>query len=751
MKQIHYDPQTKEFHLFNDRISYLIKILRNGHPAHLYFGARLPEDRSYGYFLQLKTTSHTSYVYEDDFMTSLEHARLEYPCYGTTDYRLPAFEIRQENGSAITDFKVVSHEIINGKPSLEGLPALYAEGEDDCLTLEITLEDELIQTKIILSYTIYEDYDLIARNVRFINEGDQKLHIGRALSLSMDLFEADFDLITLDGAWSRERHIHRRPIENGLQGVYSARGCSSAEHNPFIALCRKETTERSGEVYGFTLLYSGNFEAVVEVDRMEHSRVMMGINSFGFDWVLEGGQQFQTPEAVAVYSEKGLNGMSREFHNAFNRRLVRGPWKEKERPILLNNWEGTYFDFTEDKLLALASEAKELGMELFVLDDGWFGHRDDTTSSLGDWFDDVRKLPSGIRGLSEKIHAMGLSFGLWIEPEMINRDSELYRKHPDWLVGVPERPLSHGRGQYVLDFSDPEVVDAIYEMLEKVLREGKVDYVKWDMNRDITEPYSRTLGADRQGEFFHRYILGVYRLYEKLIEAFPDILFESCASGGARFDAGMLYYAPQAWTSDDTDAVERLKIQYGTSLVYPVSSISAHVSAVPNHQVRRITPLKTRAETAYFGDFGYELDPGLLSKEEKEEIKAQVSFYKKYRRLFQFGTFYRLISPFDPPQRTAWMVVSEDKKQAAVAVYKTLARPNPGSLRIRLEGLEGKTKYRCSRDGEIYYGEELMKMGFLPDLEYTGSAVRDAAVKYKDSGKDTGDFTSQLYVLEAIE
>ena len=404
MKQIIYYPQTQEFHLSNDRISYLMKVIRSGHLAHLYFGAVLPEKEDYGYFLQLKSTSHTSYLFDDDYMTSLEHARLEYPAYGNTDYRVPAYEIRQENGSTLTDFRYVSHQILKTKPKLEGLPALYTEGEEEALTLEITLADDVIRTKMILSYTIFEDFDVIARNVRFVNEGDEKLHITKAMSLSLDFFDADYDLITLDGAWARERHIHRRALVSGIQGTYSARGCSSAEHNPFIALAGKNTTENAGQAYGFALIYSGNFEACVDVDRLEKARVLMGIGGFQFDWLLTPGESFQTPEAVAVWSDKGLNGMSQALHSAFNKRLVRGPWREKERPMLLNNWEGTYFNFNEEKLLDIARDAKDLGLELFVLDDGWFCHRDDAASSLGDWFDDKRKLPSGIKGLAEKIH-----------------------------------------------------------------------------------------------------------------------------------------------------------------------------------------------------------------------------------------------------------------------------------------------------------------------------------------------------------
>ncbi len=748
MVQIIRNEETREFHLQNDRISYILTVLENGQLGHLYFGKRIRHRDSFQHFLQLRTQSHTSYVFEDDYLFSLDTIRQEYPSYGTTDYREPAYQIEQENGSRITGFVYRNAWIYDGKRPLDGLPATYAEGEGDALTLEILLEDPLIEAQLILSYTIYDQYDVICRSAKFRNRGNQRLKLTRAMSLSVDLYDSDFDLIQLDGAWSREHHIGVRKLAEGIQSVSSTKGASSADHNPFLALKRRETTESSGDAYGFCLIYSGNFLAQAEVDRYRTARISLGIHPFTFIWTLEPSEEFQTPEGVMVYSCEGLNGMSQNFHRLFNERLVRGRWKEKERPILLNNWEATYFQFDEKKILQIAEQAKALGIELFVLDDGWFGKRNSTKSSLGDWYSNKEKLPDGVEGLSEKIERMGMKFGLWFEPEMVSKASDLYREHEEWVIKTPGRPMSHGRNQYVLDFSNPEVVDHIFRAMDQVLRHSKISYVKWDMNRDITEAYGASLEAGRQGEFFHRYILGVYRLYENLIAAYPEILFESCASGGSRFDAGMLYYAPQCWTSDDTDAVERIKIQYGTSLVYPVSSMGAHVSAVPNHQVRRVTSLAFRAHVAFFGAFGYELDPGQMTQAEQEEIREQIRFFKKYRNVIQFGDFYRLKSPFEHHGDAAWMVVSKDKKTALVGSYKALAAPNPGLKKLILTGLDREMLYRCEWNGQTYYGDELMNMGLLTELEFTGSSVRNQAVTKKNSGTDAGDFTSRIYILE---
>lgn len=562
------------------------------------------------------------------------------------------------------------------------------------------------------------------------------------MSLNLDLPDKDYVWMQLSGAWSRERYVKNRILEQGITAIDSMRGNSSHEHNPFMVLKRPNAGETSGEVIGFSLIYSGNFRMQAEVDTHDVTRITVGINPDRFDWKLEPGEEFQTPEAVMVYSDQGLNKMSQTFHRLYAKRLARGYWRDRPRPILNNNWEATYFNFTEDRLVQIASKAKECGVELFVLDDGWFGQRNDDHAGLGDWVANPERLPNGIKGLSERIEAMGIKFGLWFEPEMTNKDSDLYRAHPDWILHTPGRNTSHGRYQYVLDFSRKEVVEYIYEMMAKILSEAKVSYIKWDMNRSITECYSVALPADRQGEVFHRYILGVYDLYERLTSEFPEVLFESCSSGGGRFDPGMLYYAPQGWTSDDSDAIERLKIQYGTSLCYPISSMGSHVSVIPNHQVFRKTPLHTRANVAYFGTFGYELDLNSLKEEEIAEVKEQIIFMKKYRKLFQFGDFYRLKSPFEGNE-TIWMVVSEDKKTAIVGYYRTLNGVNQAYSRIKLQGLDPDMLYENILNKTENYGDELMNFGLITTDVTAGEVPGDAT--------PCTDFESRIYILKAKE
>lgn len=601
--------ESKTFHLFNEKISYIMTIMRNNQLGQLYFGKKIHDRPSFDHLLVERSAILAPCAFEGDLDFSMEVLKQEYPAYGTGDFRDPAYQIESENGSRITDFQYKSHKIYLGKKKLVGLPHTHMEKEEDVETLEITLVDPLISCQMTLNYHIFKEHGAIVRSVSFQLTEKKHLKINRALSLSLDLYDDNFDVITLDGAWSRERHITNRPLSKGITSISSSRGTSSASHNPFMALKRPETTENQGEVFGFSFIYSGNFLASAEVDCYDVTRVMIGINPFEFRWNLtEKGDMFQTPEAVMVYSDSGLNGMSQTFHNLYRNHLMRGPYARKSRPILINNWEATYFDFTEESILNIATKAKELGVELFVLDDGWFGKRDNDTTSLGDWSDYLEKLPNGVAGLSEKINDLGLQFGLWFEPEMVNEISELYKSHPEWVIQTPNRKKSYGRNQFVLDFSREEVVNYIFETMCKTLDNAKISYIKWDMNRNITEAFSPSLNSHSQQEFFHRYILGVYDLYEKLTTRYPHILFESCASGGARFDPGMLYYAPQAWCSDDTDAVERLHIQYGTSLVYPIVSMGSHVAAIPNHQVDRKTNLSMRANVAFFGTFGYELD-----------------------------------------------------------------------------------------------------------------------------------------------
>lgn len=729
-----YHEASQEFHIFNNEVSYIIEIMENKQLSNLYYGKRIHDKESFHYLHEEMPRSHAAFSCPPPSALCLQYTKQEYPSYGTGDFRYGAFTIKQENGSSITDFKYVSHSIYSGKKKIEPLPATYIEKDEEATSLEIVLYDQVIDTHLILTYTIYEELPVITRHAKFIHNGEETIILTNAMSGCVDLPDPDFDMIHLSGAWSRERYVKIRSLEQGVQSIYSMRGASSTEHNPFIALKRKETTELLGEVYGFSLVYSGSFLAQVEVCTHDMTRILMGIHPNNFEWVLHKGESFQTPELVMVYSDEGLNKMSQTYHKLYRTRLARGVWRDRERPILLNNWEATYMDFNEEKILNLAAKAKEVGIELFVLDDGWFGTRNDDNQGLGDWYPNLEKLPNGIAGLSRKIEEMGMKFGLWIEPEMVNKNSELYRKHPDWIISAPERFESPSRQQHVLDFSRKEVVDYIHAMISKVIRESKISYIKWDMNRYITECYSRGAKPDEQGMVMHKYILGVYDLYTRLTNEFPHILFESCASGGGRFDPGMLYFAPQTWCSDDTDAVERMKIQYGTSFVYPISSIGAHVSAVPNHQVNRVTPLETRANVAYFGAFGYELDLNKLTDEELEQIKEQITYYKKYRKLFQQGVFYRLKSPFKGND-TAWMVVSEDKTEAIAAYYQRLNKVNANWLRYKLTGLNPDMLYKVTGFGktEMYYGSELMNAGLVID---------------RKRFKAIGDFASVLFNIE---
>lgn len=736
---ITYNEQSREFHLYNNKISYLIKILANEQLGQLYFGKRIPNRKNHDYLVENTYRPVTSYVFDDDYSFSLGNVKQEYPAYGTTDQRRPALDIKQPNGSQITDFKYVSHKIYAGKRKLTGLPATYVEDESEATTLEINLYDELIQVTLCLQYTIFENSAAIARSVKFSNDSDQKYQLKTALSLNLDLPDANYEWLQFSGAWGRERHLHKTPLRPGIQAINSARGASSHMQNPFVILKRPFTTEEQGEALGVSFVYSGNFLAQAEVDEYSVTRLQIGIDPFQFSWCLKPNETFQTPEAILAYTSEGLNQLSQTFQKLYTTRLARGYWRDKERPILINNWEATYFDFTEEKLLSIAKKAKELGIELFVLDDGWFGERTKETAGLGDWYVNRNRLKNGISGLSRKIHDLGMMFGLWFEPEMVNKDSDLYRKHPDYIIETPKRHASHGRKQYVLDFSRKEVVDNIYEQLVKILDEGEIDYIKWDMNRNITECYSIAYPSEQQGEIMHRYILGVYDLYERLIERYPKILFESCASGGGRFDAGMLYYAPQAWTSDDSDAIERLKIQYGTSFGYPQSMMGAHVSASPNEQLGRNTPLKIRGDVAFFGAFGYELDLDKLSSTELASIKKQIELMKKYRSIFQYGTFYRLKSPFEG-NIVSWMVVSEDKSQAIVGYYKILNDVNCEYRRLCLPGLDADTLYNVQEELGSYLGN------FTGDeLANIGLVTTDASA---GQNQETTDFYSKLFILE---
>lgn len=712
-----YNEDKKAFHLTAKNTSYILQIYEDGYLSHVYFGRKLRNFNVDNLLVIRERNSFSPNPNPNNNILTLDTLPQEYPSYGTSDFRTPAYSIQLENGTTITDLRYQSHKIMSGKPKLEGLPATYVESDDEAETLQITLIDEIIGLKVILSYTAFENYDAITRNVRFINCGSEDLKLLRALSMNIDFNNSNYDFMHLHGAWARERHIEKTPLLIGTQSIESRRGSSSHNQNPFIALLSKDATEENGEVYGFSLVYSGSFLAQAEVDQYKTARVSLGINPFDFSWLLKPNETFQTPEVVMVYSSNGLGEMSRTYHRLYRKRLCRGIYRDKTRPILVNNWEATYFDFNAEKIENIGKTAKELGIELFVLDDGWFGKRNGDNSSLGDWFVDKNKLPNGLGDLANRINNLGLQFGLWFEPEMVSPDSDLYRSHPDWCLHVPGRSRTQGRNQLVLDLSRDDVCDYIVDSLSSILSSVNISYVKWDMNRNMTEIGSPLLPPERQRETAHRYMLGLYKVYEKLVTAFPNVLFEGCSGGGGRFDPGTLYYMPQIWTSDDTDAVERLKIQYGTSIVYPISTMGAHVSAVPNHQVHRNTSLKMRGDVAMLGNFGYELDLTKFSDEEKEIVKNQVKAYKKLRELVQFGDMYRLLNPFEKSE-ASFMVVSEDKTEAFVSYFKVLATPNEPIKRLHLRGLDSHKNYSVEGLNGIFGGDELMYGGIsIPQLQ----------------------------------
>lgn len=709
--------KNRTFHLQAGNSSYIFQVYRDGYLAHIYWGNKI-RSQDLSRFIPYGRKPQAPTPDDPDESFSLDTLLCEYPAYGNSDFRSPAYQVQLENGSTITDLRYKSHRIFKGKKVLEGLPSTYVEREEEAESLEVILFDELCGLEVLLTYTVFEKYNAISREVKFINKGKERLKLLRALSASVDFSCSDYEFMHLSGAWGRERHIEKRPLRSGMQAIESRRGASSHQQNPFAALVSKNVDEERGEVFAFSLVYSGNFIAQVEVDQFKTARFSMGINPFDFAWLLEPGESFQSPEVIMVYSNKGLGDMSRTFHKLYRNNLCRGAFKLKSRPILINNWEATYFDFTVEKLEAIASTAAELGLELFVLDDGWFGKRNSDNSSLGDWYVNREKLPEGLEDLVKRINSKGLQFGLWFEPEMISEDSDLYRAHPDWCIHVPNRRRTKSRHQLVLDLTNKDVRDYIVDAVCKILAGAPISYVKWDFNRNLTEMGSAFLPQERQRETAHRYVLGLYDIMNRITSAFPEVLFESCSGGGGRFDPGILYYMPQTWTSDDTDAVERLFIQYGTSMVYPPITMAAHVSAVPNHQVHRSTSLDMRGHVAMAGNLGYELDLTCLTPEEKEGVKKQVAEYKEIRELIQFGDFYRLRSPFEGND-TAWLFVTEDKREVVVFYYRILSQANAPLISIlKLRGLDENKDYQLLGTDQVYGGDELMYAGLvIPELK----------------------------------
>lgn len=735
---IQVNASNRLFHLQTKHTSYVFHVIEDGSLGQLYYGPKIPFKDDYANLNTREEHDCTNTRTDEDVEFQAELLKQEYAGLGKGDYRYPAFQITYPNGSRTSEFQYRDYELKDGKERLTGLPSTFADNSNDSQTLTVKLADGDLELQ--LHYTVFADEDVIVRSTTFVNHG-KTVFLNRALSAQLDLPDADYDFIQFAGSWSRERHLHRSHLRPGTQSISSLRTASSHQENPFFMLARPHTDNNQGAVFGFNFVYSGNFLDSVEVDQFDTTRVLIGINPDEFGWKLNSGDSFQTPEVIFSYTDNGFNALSQQLGAFYAQHLINPHFAHQERPILINNWEATFMDFTEDKLMPIVERAKELGIEMFVLDDGWFGHRDDDRSSLGDWFVDEKKFNHGIAGFAKRVHDLDMKFGLWFEPEMISIDSKLYQTHPEWMIKTPGRGQTPGRHQFVLDMSRQEVVDYLFGLMSHIIQDAKLDYIKWDMNRNITEMYGADLPADQQLEFSHRYILGVYDLYDRLTKAFPDVLFESCASGGGRFDLGMMYYAPQAWCSDYTDAVERIKIQDGTSYGYTPSMWGAHVSAVPNDQVGRLTSIDMRAKVAYFGAFGYELDVTELSDEEQATIKQQVAFYKQYRKLFQFGTFYRLETPDTSDNVYGWETVSPDKQTAIGMRYQILNGANPAYIRYYFKGLDPERRYTVNDGSEVFSGAELMNAGyFVPRV-----------MNRLQSPKVPSDFHADMFIVKAVD
>lgn len=703
--------KDKIFNLETKNTLYQMKVDRFGVLNHLWYGEKT--DCCMDYLLDYPDAGFSGNIYEaeNERTYSLNTLPQEYSTSGVGDFRISAISVTHEDGSNALDLRVREYQIKKGKYEIPGLPAVYAK-EDEAETLEITLKDTATEAEVILKYGVFEKEDVITRSVVVKNSGKTPIVINKVHSMCLDIPYGDWEWMHFYGRHTMERQAERVPVLHGISESSSSRGTSSHHQNPAVLLCEKDCTETNGHCIGAALMYSGGFQAQVEKDQLEQIRLVMGIHPDTFEWTLEAGEAFYTPEVILSCSTTGFAKLSQNFHHIIRNHVCRGTYQLSSRPVLINNWEATYFDFNEEKILNIARQASKLGIDMMVLDDGWFGKRDDDCSGLGDWFVNEKKLNGGLKALVEKINAMGMKFGLWFEPEMVSEDSDLYRNHPDWAIQIPGRKPMRSRYQLVLDMSNPEVVDYLYGVMSAILRENHIEYVKWDMNRSISDWYTATLSRGRQMEMPHRYVLGLYELLEKLTSEFPDVLFEGCSGGGGRFDAGMMYYCPQIWCSDDTDAHERTFIQYGTSFFYPTSTVGSHVSAVPNHQTGRITSIETRGVVAMAGSFGYELDLNQLSEEEKAVVAKQVTHYKEYQSLIYNGDYYRLANPFEDGM-SAWSWISEDKKTILVQGVLFRARPNVLRKTLRLMGLEAKKNYKIAGTEEVYTGVALMSGGVL--------------------------------------
>lgn len=706
-----YNEHKKIFTLHTKNTSYQMMVDKYGYLLHLYYGAANSGLMDYLLLYADRGFSGNPYVAGNDRTYSLDALPQEYPTLGTGDYRNYALNIENADGSQCCELKFSHYEIRKGKYSLKGLPAVWAE-EDEAETLEIVLKDTISGIEVCLLYGVLEEQDVITRSAVIRNASDKKVVIQKAAGACLDFLTGDFDVVKFYGKHAMERNTERQRLEHGTISFGSRRGTSSHQYNPAVILADKDTTEDFGNCYGMLFVYSGNFLCEVEKDQINQTRLLMGLHDDLFSYTLNEKEEFFVPEVILSYSANGFSELSHRYHECIRNHVCRGKYVNAKRPVLINSWEAAYFDFQGDTIVNLAKEAAELGIDMVVMDDGWFGKRNDDNSSLGDWEVNEEKLACTLSELIQKVNQLGVKFGIWIEPEMVNEDSKLYREHPDWAIKIEHREVIRSRNQLLLDFSKKEVRDFIFEKICAILDQGNIEYIKWDMNRSMSDVYAGNLTYD--------YVLGVYDFLEKLIAKYPEILIEGCSGGGGRFDAGMMYYTPQIWCSDNTDAINRTKIQYGSSFFYPISTVGSHVSAVPNHQTGRITSLNTRATVAMAGTFGYEMNPALLSKEEKAEIKEQVKTYKKYEDLICQGDYYRLSNPFSD-EYAAWMFVSKDKKQVLANVVRLDVEGNMAASYVKLKGLKRDALYICDATGEVYYGAALMEAGLplaFPKAEY---------------------------------
>ena len=711
-----YCEKDRTFTLQTKNTTYQMQVDRYGFLLHLYYGKKTDTCMDYLLTYYDRGFSGNPYDAGEDRTYSMDILPQEFPCYGNGDFRSTALAVENADGSMSCDLRYKSHVILDGKYNLEGLPAVYAS-EEEAQTLEILMEDPVTGVKVVLLYGVLPAQDIITRSVCVKNESSGKIYLNKIESASLDFFYGDYELLTFYGRHAMERNVQRVPVVHGTQKIGSVRGTSSHQYNPMMILAEKETTEDKGNCYAMSFVYSGCFQGEVLKDQLNQTRMMLGLQEEAFRYPLETGEMFQAPEVILSYSSEGMNRLSQNLHHCIRQHICRGKYKEEIRPILINSWEAAYFDFTGDTIYELAKAAKEVNIDMLVMDDGWFGKRDDDNSGLGDWFVNEKKLGGTLGNLIKRINDLGVKFGIWIEPEMVSEDSDLYRKHPDWALTVPGRNPVRSRNQLVLDFSRKEVVDEIYDQICKVLDQGNIEYVKWDMNRSLMDVYSSV--TRDQGRVLHDYVLGLYDFLERLVQRYPNLLIEGCSGGGGRFDAGMMYYTPQIWCSDNTDAIDRLRIQYGTSFGYPVSVVGSHVSAVPNHQTGRKTPLHTRGVVAMSGTFGYELNLMKLSEEEKQEIREQIAEYKSYASIIQNGLYYRLSNP-TTEEICAWEFVHTDEKEQSKVLLNIVMQVIHGNMTVnyvKLQGLEETAVYREEKSGKRYTGAALMYGGMPLPIE----------------------------------